>query len=240
MIFPDHKQPTPGCLLLSFLTPLCKKKKTKKKKNTNSITLRECYQLCTRRHKSWENTASLSKSQMRYARQPFNSSLMRPADGPSSAPCTPRRQHALLIVRQCLLCPVTAAGEEGEGAGVLRDGLSSGPQVTENRAGSRCLCSQDSELTDGSATQLLMRQDSWDTMSKDLYFCLPLYHYRASLLALTAKNLPAMQENQVQSPGLKILWRRKRLPTLVFLPEEFYGQRSLSGYSMWVRHILNN
>ena len=29
------------------------------------------------------------------------------------------------------------------------------------------------------------------------------YYYRASLVAQTVKNLPAMQETQVQSPGLK-------------------------------------
>ena len=31
----------------------------------------------------------------------------------------------------------------------------------------------------------------------------------------------------------KILWRRKRLPTPVFLPEESHGQRSLLGYHPW-------
>ena len=31
----------------------------------------------------------------------------------------------------------------------------------------------------------------------------------------------------------KIPWRRERLPTLVFLPGEFHGQRSLAGYSLW-------
>ena len=28
-------------------------------------------------------------------------------------------------------------------------------------------------------------------------------------------------------------WRREWLPTPVFLPEEFHGQRSLVGYSAW-------
>ena len=32
---------------------------------------------------------------------------------------------------------------------------------------------------------------------------------------------------------MKILWRREWLPTPVFLPEEFYGQRSLASYSAW-------
>ena len=31
----------------------------------------------------------------------------------------------------------------------------------------------------------------------------------------------------------KILWRREWLPTPVFLPGEFYGERSLAGYSPW-------
>ena len=35
-----------------------------------------------------------------------------------------------------------------------------------------------------------------------------------------------------EDPGL-IPWRRKWLPTPVFWPGEFYGQRSLAGYSTW-------
>ena len=31
----------------------------------------------------------------------------------------------------------------------------------------------------------------------------------------------------------KIPWRRKWQPTLVFLPEESHGQKSLAGYSPW-------
>ena len=31
----------------------------------------------------------------------------------------------------------------------------------------------------------------------------------------------------------KISWGREWQPTLVFLPEEFHGQRSLVGYSSW-------
>ena len=35
-------------------------------------------------------------------------------------------------------------------------------------------------------------------------------------------------------PGLgRFPWRRERLPTPEFLPEEFHGQRSLVGYSAW-------
>ena len=32
----------------------------------------------------------------------------------------------------------------------------------------------------------------------------------------------------------KIPWKRKWQPTLVFLPEEFHGKRSLEGYGPWV------
>ena len=43
---------------------------------------------------------------------------------------------------------------------------------------------------------------------------------------------------QCRSPGFdpwvgKNPWRRKWQPTAVFLPGEFYGQRSLAGYSPW-------
>ena len=47
----------------------------------------------------------------------------------------------------------------------------------------------------------------------------------ASLGAQLVKSLPAMQETWVG----KIPWRRKWQPTLVFLPGEFHGQRSLVG-----------
>ena len=50
-----------------------------------------------------------------------------------------------------------------------------------------------------------------------------------------AKNLPEMQETQVQSLGWEdgSLWRREWLPMPVFLPREFHEQRSLVGYSPW-------
>ena len=37
----------------------------------------------------------------------------------------------------------------------------------------------------------------------------------------------------------KILWKRKRQPTPVFLPEKSYGWRSLAGYSPWGRKELD-
>ena len=52
-----------------------------------------------------------------------------------------------------------------------------------------------------------------------------------SLMAQTVKNLPAMKETWVRSLGWEDPRRRKWQPTPVFLPGEFYGQRSLAGYS---------
>ena len=50
-------------------------------------------------------------------------------------------------------------------------------------------------------------------------------------MAQKVKNLPAMQETQVQPWVGKIPWRGKWLPTPVFLPETSCAQRSLAGYS---------
>ena len=52
-------------------------------------------------------------------------------------------------------------------------------------------------------------------------------------MAQTVKNLPAMQETRVNSWIRKIPWRRAQLPTPVFLPGEFHGQRNLADYSPW-------
>ena len=54
----------------------------------------------------------------------------------------------------------------------------------------------------------------------------PLQYSWASLVAQLVKNLPAMQETWVRSWVGKIPWRRERLPTPVFWPGEFHGQRS--------------
>ena len=56
---------------------------------------------------------------------------------------------------------------------------------------------------------------------------------RASLLAQTVKNLPAMWDTQVHSLGWEDPWRKAWLPTPVFLPGGFHEQRSLAGYSPW-------
>ena len=54
---------------------------------------------------------------------------------------------------------------------------------------------------------------------------------RVSLVAQMVKNLPAMQETRVQSLGQDDPLEKGWKPTLVFLPGEFHGQRSLGDYS---------
>ena len=56
---------------------------------------------------------------------------------------------------------------------------------------------------------------------------------RASLVAQTVRNLPAMQETGFDPWVRKISCRRSWQPTPVFLPGEFHGQRSLVAYSPW-------
>ena len=53
------------------------------------------------------------------------------------------------------------------------------------------------------------------------------------LMAQRVKNLPAMKETPVQSPGQEDPLERKWQPISVFLPGEFHGQRSLGGYNLW-------
>ena len=49
----------------------------------------------------------------------------------------------------------------------------------------------------------------------------------------TLKNLPAMQETWVQSPGWEDPLEKDMATHSSILPGEFYGQRSLMGYSPW-------
>ena len=56
---------------------------------------------------------------------------------------------------------------------------------------------------------------------------------RASLVAQTVKNLPAMPRPGFDPWVEKIPWRRAWQPTAVSLPGESHGQRSLTGYSPW-------
>ena len=55
----------------------------------------------------------------------------------------------------------------------------------------------------------------------------------ASPVAQTIKNLPVTWETWLLSLVGKIPWRKEWLPTPVFWPEEFHGQRNLAGYSPW-------
>ena len=56
---------------------------------------------------------------------------------------------------------------------------------------------------------------------------------RCKAVALMIKNLPAVQETKFDPWVGKIPWRRKQLPTPIFLPGEFHGEKSLEGYSPW-------
>ena len=59
------------------------------------------------------------------------------------------------------------------------------------------------------------------------------------LSSQTVKKLLVMQEIWNDLWVGKILWRRKRQPTPVFLPEQLHGQRSLESYSLCVRKKLD-
>ena len=52
-------------------------------------------------------------------------------------------------------------------------------------------------------------------------------------MALSVKNMPAMQETQVWSLGQGDLLEKGVAITPVFLPGESHGKRSLMGYSPW-------
>ena len=47
------------------------------------------------------------------------------------------------------------------------------------------------------------------------------------------KNLPAMQDTEVRSLGWEDLLEVEMATTLVFLPGESHGHRSLVGYCLW-------
>ena len=52
-------------------------------------------------------------------------------------------------------------------------------------------------------------------------------------MAQVVKNLPAVQETQVQSLGQEDPLQEAWQPTAGFLPGESHGQRRLAGYSPW-------
>ena len=70
--------------------------------------------------------------------------------------------------------------------------------------------------------------------AEDIHLHLPLQrHYKGVPGGSAVKNLPAMRETQVQPVDQEIPWRGEWQPTLIFLPGESHGQRSLAGYSPW-------
>ena len=54
-----------------------------------------------------------------------------------------------------------------------------------------------------------------------------------SLVVQMLKSLTVMQETLIQSLGQDDPLQKELLPTPVFLPGEFHGQRRLTGYSPW-------
>ena len=52
-------------------------------------------------------------------------------------------------------------------------------------------------------------------------------------MAQMVKNLPAMQEIQVQFLGREDPLKKRMETHSIFLPGEFHGQRTLAGYSPW-------
>ena len=57
------------------------------------------------------------------------------------------------------------------------------------------------------------------------------YMFRASLVAQTRKNLPAVQKTQVRSLGWENPLEEGMATHSSILPGEFHGQRSLMGHS---------
>ena len=82
--------------------------------------------------------------------------------------------------------------------------------------------------------EILLVEESWAVSLKE-ETATSKSLYQASRVAQMVKNLPAVQETLVQSLGLEDPLRKEWLPTPVFLPGEFHGQRSLAGYSPWGR-----
>ena len=67
------------------------------------------------------------------------------------------------------------------------------------------------------------------------------YIYMASLVAQSIKNSPAKCWRCRYNTWIKkIPWRRAWQPTLVFLPGEYHGLKSLAGYSPWGRRVRHD
>jgi len=54
------------------------------------------------------------------------------------------------------------------------------------------------------------------------------------------KNILQCRRSRFDPWAGEIPWRREWLPTAVFLPGEFQGQRSLGGYSPWDHRVGHN
>ena len=74
------------------------------------------------------------------------------------------------------------------------------------------------------------RHGSRNLEHRTLFFTLGWTSLGASPVVQTVKNPPAMQETQVRPLAWENPCKREWLPTPVFLPGEFHGQRSLAGY----------
>jgi len=61
---------------------------------------------------------------------------------------------------------------------------------------------------------------------------------RASLVAQRKRICLQCMRPRFNAWDGKIPWRREWLPTPVFLPEEFHGQRNLAGYSPWGHRLF--
>ena len=66
-----------------------------------------------------------------------------------------------------------------------------------------------------------------------MMFSVPFTFKWASMVAQMIKNPLAMCDTRVLSLGWEDPWRRDWLPTPIFLPRKFHGQRTLVGYSQW-------
>ena len=76
--------------------------------------------------------------------------------------------------------------------------------------------------------------------SANFWFFLGGYQkLRAALVAQMVKHLPQCRRHRFDTWVRKVPWRKEWLPTPVFLPGEFHGQRSLVGYSPWDRKGLD-
>ena len=81
------------------------------------------------------------------------------------------------------------------------------------------------------------RQKDTKLVSSWFYWFLANYRPQSILKEISPgrslEGMPALWETQVQSLGRKDPWKREWQPTSVFFPGEFYGLKSLVGYSPW-------